>query len=95
MRTCTAELSLFGNRRSCLEIIRDILTVALDGASCTRIVYRANLTFPRFKRYSACLVAKELLTFDSNPGTNCRGIYKTTEKGKRLLWLSAEVGELV
>lgn len=91
----TAELSLFGERRCGLEVIRDILTVALDGVSCTRIVYRANLTFPRFKRYSARLVAKGLLTFDSNPGTNCRGIYKTTEKGKRLLRLAAEVDELV
>ena len=91
----TAELSLFSERRCSLEVIRDILTVALDGASTTRIVYRANLTFPRFKKYSACLVAKGLLTFDGDADTNCEGIYKTPERGKRLLQLLDEVRELI
>lgn len=90
-----AKLSLFNSRRCSLEVIRDILTVALDGANCTRIVYRANLTFPRFKRYSACLVAKGLLTFDEESSTNCEGIYKTTENGETLLQLLDEVSELV
>ena len=91
----TADLSLFSDRRCSLEVIRDILTVALDSANCTRIVYKANLTFPRFKRYSACLVAKGLLTFDGGSSTNCRGIYKTTEKGEKLLQLLAEISKLV
>ena len=90
-----AELSSINKRRGSLEVFRDILTVALDGASCTRIVYRANLTFPRFKKYSACLVAKGLLTFDGNCGTNCRGIYRTTEKGEELLQLLDEVSKFV
>ncbi len=91
----TAELSLFSERRCGLEVIRDILTVALDGASCTHVVYRANLTFPRFKKYSACLVAKGLLTFDNSSDTNCEGLYKTTNKGKKLLQLLDEVSGLV
>lgn len=71
------------SRRSKAEIITDILTEALKGASKTRIMYRANLNFLRFKRYFSELESKGLITVISNPG---RGIvYQTTEKGKALI----------
>lgn len=70
-------------RRSQRELIIDILTEALRGASKTRIMYRANLNFLRFKQYFSRLESKGLITVISNPG---RGIvYRTTEKGKTLL----------
>ena len=40
-------------RRSRTGVIIDILTEVLDGANKTRIMYRANLNFLRFKRYLA------------------------------------------
>lgn len=71
------------SRRSQREIITDILTEAIKGASKTRIMYRANLNFLRFKRYFSELESKGLVAVLSNPG---RGIvYRTTEKGKALL----------
>lgn len=72
-----------GRRRSQTEIIMDILTEALKGASKTRIMYRANLNFLRFKRYFSELESKELITMVSNPGRGL--VYRTTEKGKDLL----------
>lgn len=71
------------SRRTHTEIIKDILTEALKGASKTRIMYRANLNFLRFKRYFSELESKGLITVIMNPG---RGIvYRTTEKGKELI----------
>lgn len=71
------------SRRSRTEIMIDILTEALSGASKTRIMYRANLNFLRFKRYFSELESKGLIAVLTNPG---RGIvYQTTEKGKALL----------
>lgn len=71
------------SRRSRSEIIIDILVEALKGASKTRIMYRANLNFLRFKRYFSELESKELITVSSNPGTGI--VYQTTDKGKALL----------
>lgn len=71
------------NRRSRTQIITDILTEAIKGASKTRIMYRANLNFLRFKRYFSELESKELIAVLSNPGKGI--VYRTTEKGKALL----------
>ena len=71
------------SRRSRSEITIDILTEALKGASKTRIMYRANLNFLRFKRYFSELESKGLIMVTSNPGR--RMVYRTTEKGKNAL----------
>ena len=71
-------------RRSRVEVIIDILTEASFGANKTRIMYRANLNFVRFKRYFSELLDKGLIAQVDNPGSG-GFIYKTTEEGKSLL----------
>ena len=71
-------------RRSRTEVIMDILVEASQGANKTRIMYRANLNFLRFKRYFSELLDKGLIAEVDNPGSG-KVIYKTTEDGKALL----------
>ena len=68
----------FKERRGKIEIVIDILSVALDGARKTEIVYKANLNFTRIDRYIPFLEDRGLME-NSGP------IYKTTEKGKEFL----------
>lgn len=68
-------------QRDQLKIIEDILTVALEGASKTQLVYRANLNFRRLRRYLPILAEKGLIA--ATEGTPIR--YTTTEKGKDFL----------
>ena len=48
-------------RRSRTQVIIDILAEASEGANKTRIMYRANLNFLRFKRYLSELLDKGLI----------------------------------
>jgi predicted transcriptional regulator len=80
-------------RRSRAELISDILTEALNGASKTRIMYRANLNFLRFKRYFSELEGKGLITVTSNPGRGM--VYRTTEKGKALLEILKKAEQII
>lgn len=85
-----------GKRRNGYEVVRDILAIALNGSSATQIVYGANLTFPRFKKHSIFLVSKGLLAADHSQDCLRRyKVYKTTEKGKRLLRILSQASELV
>ena len=68
----------FKARRGKIEIVIDILSVALGGARKTEIVYKANLNFKRIERYLPFLEERGLME-SSGP------IYKTTEKGKEFL----------
>ena len=72
-----------GSKRSRLDIIADILTVASnDWTGITKILYGSNLNFGQLKQYIAFLVRKELLeTSKTERGTN----YKTTSRGIELL----------
>jgi len=68
----------FKKRRGKLEIIVDILSVAMKDAKKTEIVYKANLNFKRVGKYLPYLEEKGLI---ENMGSE----YKTTEKGKQFL----------
>ena len=72
-----------GSKRSRLDIIADILTVASnDWTGITTILYGSNLNFGQLKKYVAFLVRKELLeTLKTDRGT----YYKTTLGGIELL----------
>ena len=72
-------------RRSSLEVMREILRQAEGGLKPTQIVYRCNLNFKRFQAYVKYLVERGLLEVVESP----RGskVYRTTEKGLRLLKL--------
>lgn len=72
------------SRRSRTQVVIDILTEASEGANKTRIMYRANLNFLRFKRYLSELLDKGLIAEVNNPGSG-KVMYEVTEEGKALL----------
>ena len=72
------------SRRSRTHVIIDILTEASEGANKTRIMYRANLNFLRFKRYLSELQDKGLIAEVNNPGSD-KVVYRVTDEGKALL----------
>ena len=67
-------------RRGRLEIIADILSVAMKEAKKTEIVYRANLNFKRAGKYLLYLEEKGLIE-----NGNMSREYRTTEKGREFL----------
>jgi predicted transcriptional regulator len=72
-------------RRRSLEIMREILKQAGGGSKPTQIVYKCNLNFKRFQAHVEYLVERGLLeAVDSPEGSK---VYRTTEKGRRLLKL--------
>lgn len=81
-------------RRSPVEVVADILTEALNGASKTRIMYRANLNFLRLNRYFSELLEKGLIVKE-NDSDGRTVYYKTTEKGKDLLNVLNEAKEVL
>ena len=66
-------------RRDKIEIIADILKVALCGAKKTHIVYKANLNFNVLKKYIIRLEDNGLLMKLDG------GHYITTQKGSQFL----------
>ena len=81
-------------RRDRLEVVADILTEALNGANKTRIMYRANLNFVRFKRYFSELLDRGLIVEVDNPGSG-GVLYKTTEEGRALLAVLRKARRLI
>jgi predicted transcriptional regulator len=80
-------------RRSKKEIICEILSEALNGASKTRLMYKCNLNFERFNNYLKEMLKANLLErTTSNPGGLI--IFRTTDKGKELLKILQRADEL-
>jgi len=71
-------------RRSRTQVIIDILTEASEGANKTKIMYRANLNFLRFKRYLSELLVRGLIAEVNNLGSD-KVMYRITDEGKALL----------
>jgi predicted transcriptional regulator len=65
--------------RSRTEIASQILESANGGATKTRIMYRAFLSYAQLKEYLEMLISNGLLSND------VAGVYKTTSKGLRFL----------
>ena len=76
--------------RSRTEIVSMILEAANGGATKTRIMYKAFLSYAQLKEYLAVLIENNLIEYLE--GTQ---IYKTTEKGFNLLKMHNEIGELL
>ena len=69
-------------KRGRLEICRDILNVARDGAGITAIVYGANLNFPIANKNIIEMETNGLITVEVLPqGGGRHKLYMTTEKG--------------
>jgi predicted transcriptional regulator len=73
-----------------MDIATDILEITMEGAIKTRIMYSAFLSYPQLKEYLQLLTDSSLLTLSKDDGK-----YYTTEKGRRFLKISAEVGRMI
>ena len=71
-------LSEFRKRRSHYHLVGEILDVAREGASKTRIMYRANLSASMTNGYITLLQQSDLIQVWNDNG---RTRYKTNERG--------------
>lgn len=77
---------MVNTRRSEFEIIGRILTLSMNGAKTTDILYGGYLSYTQLKKYVPFLVEKEILSELSVPnGEGYSKVYKTTNKGLDLL----------
>ena len=76
--------------RSRTEIVSMILEAANGGATKTKIMYKAFISYAQLKEYLAVLIENNLLEYLEGVQT-----YKTTEKGFNLLKMHNEIGELL
>ncbi len=76
--------------RSRTEIVAMILEAANGGATKTRIMYKAFLSYAQLREYLSVLIENNLLEY-------LEGLqnYKTTEKGLNFLKMHNEIGELL
>jgi len=76
--------------RSRTEIVGNILDAANGGATKTKIMYKAFLSYNQLKEYIAVLIENNLLEYLDGTQT-----FKTTEKGFNYLKTHSEIGELL
>jgi predicted transcriptional regulator len=77
--------------RSRTEIVSNILDAANGGgATKTKIMYKAFLSYGQLKEYLSVLIENNLLEYLDGTQT-----YKTTEKGFNYLKMHNEMGELL
>ena len=76
--------------RSRTEIVSMILEAANGGATKTKIMYKAFLSYAQLKEYLSVLIENNLLEYLEGVQT-----YRTTEKGFNLLKMHNEIGELL
>lgn len=77
-------------RRSKIDIVGKILSIAVDGIGKTAIVYRANLNFARADKYIGMLLKEGLIS--TLGGSKVK--YKTTDKGLNFLKLHKNLREV-
>jgi len=76
--------------RSRTEIVAMILETANGGATKTKIMYKAFLSYAQLREYLSVLIENTLLEYLQGSQT-----YKTTEKGLNFLKMHNEIGELL
>jgi len=67
-----------------------MLESANGGATKTKIMYKAFLSYAQLREYLALLVANELLSYDKR-----NELYRTTEKGHQFLKIYNQMGLIV
>jgi predicted transcriptional regulator len=75
--------------RSRTELTSNILEAANGGATKTKIMYKAFLSYAQLKEYLVMLIQNDLVVQD------IEGIYRTTSKGIRFLETSRQLGGLL
>ena len=78
-----------GNR-SRTEIVGNILDAANGGATKTKIMYKAFLSYNQLKEYFSILIENNLIEYLDGVHK-----FKTTEKGLNFLKMHNEIGELL
>ena len=76
--------------RSRTEIVSNILDAANGGATKTKIMYTAFLSYNQLKEYFSILIENNLIEYLDGTQT-----YKTTEKGLNCLKMYREIGEFL
>lgn len=76
--------------RSRAEILSMILDSVSAGATKTKIMYKAYLSYTQLKEYLSYMEQNELLAYEE--GTQ---LYRITEKGRKLMHLYEEIGDMV
>jgi predicted transcriptional regulator len=76
--------------RSRTEIVSNILDAANGGATKTKIMYTAFLSYNQLKEYLSVLIENNLIEYFEGTKT-----FKTTEKGLYFLKMFNEIGELL
>ena len=76
--------------RSRTEIVAMILEAANGGATKTKIMYKAFLSYAQLREYLSVLIENNLLEYLEGSQT-----YKTTEKGLKFLKMNNQIGELL
>jgi len=71
------------HRRSDVQILTDLLSVALRDVGVTHLMYKANLSYSTLRRYLSAAQDKGLINKVNNgDGTM---VYRTTDKGRIIL----------
>lgn len=76
--------------RSRTELASHILEAANGGASKTKIMYKAYLSYAQLKEYLAVLIENGLMAHDAE-----ENLYRTTSKGIKFLESSRQLGGLL
>ena len=76
--------------RSRTDIVGLILEAANGGATKTKIMYKAFLSYAQLKEYLTVLLEKDVLEYDDETQ-----LFRTTEKGLRLLQMYNQFDEMI
>ena len=76
--------------RSRTDIVALILEAANGGATKTKIMYKAFLSYAQLKEYLTVLLEKDVLEYDDETQ-----LFRTTEKGLRLLQMYNQFDEMI
>ena len=76
--------------RSRADIIANVLTAAMTGATKTRLMYAAYLSYIQLTEYLTFLQEKGLIIREAETQT-----YKLTEKGLHFLHIYEQISELI
>jgi predicted transcriptional regulator len=76
--------------RSRTEIVEMILQAARAGATKTKIMYKAYLSYTQVKEYLSFLLENDLVKYEEGSQ-----IYRITEKGLHFLQVYGEISDLV
>ncbi len=72
-----------GRRRDEVEILMDVLSIALKDVKLTHLMYRANLSYSVLRKYLFAALDKGWICKVNNSDGSV--VYRTTEKGRLLL----------